>query len=206
MVLKNISNAKLFDKGKMYSICCPTLQLFNLSCKTKRTLQMRCLVRLLFSHRLQLYMSRVNCFSVNSSIYGFRSGEGAWISVSSTSLSFLHPVASPRRYQSVEAPWHWSLLPAKLSNIPQPLGEAQCCVQVPDMFPYCPLGICYNPAAKQVCPILTFVFLLETYLTSLSWVREILTSMLLQLYTAFLLSCWAGCLLISHRWINFFPQ
>lgn len=63
--------------------------------------------------------------------------------------------------------------PCKLSNIPQPLGEAQCSVQVSDMFPYCPLGICYKPAAKQVCPLLPFVFLLEMYLKLLSWVREI---------------------------------
>lgn len=67
MILKNIPNAKMFHNGKVYSICCPVSQLFKPSCKANRTLQIRCLGRFLFSHKVHLCMSRVNWFSVNAS-------------------------------------------------------------------------------------------------------------------------------------------
>lgn len=75
----------MFSNGKLYSICCPISQLFNSPCKANRTLQMRCLLRFLFSHWLQLCMSKVDCFSVSTSYVWIQ--ECAWIFIQQPSES-----------------------------------------------------------------------------------------------------------------------
>lgn len=77
----------VFSNGKLYSIYCPISQLFNSPCKANRTLQMRCLLRFLFSHWLQSCMSKVDRFSVSTSYV--RIQECAWIFIQQPSESLL---------------------------------------------------------------------------------------------------------------------